>query len=111
MNNLTSNSRLLNSVTTDPFFNLAMEESILVCYNNSSSPTLRLWQNVDSVIIGAFQNPILEINLDLCIKNNINVVKRFTGGGAVFHDLGNLNWSIFIPKNHYSINKLLNNNL
>lgn len=108
---MTSNSRLLNSSITDPFFNLAMEESILLCYNNSSLPTLRLWQNVDSVILGVFQNPTLEINLDLCIKNNINVVKRFTGGGAVFHDLGNLNWSLFIPKHHYSINKLLNNNL
>lgn len=81
----------------DPHYNLAFEEYVLKELDPEESYVL-LWQNAPSVIIGRFQNTLEEINVDYIRKNNIYVVRRNTGGGAVYHDLGNLNFS-FIEKN------------
>ncbi len=76
----------------DPRFNLALEEYILRdC--PLDGPCLLLWRNSPSVIIGRFQNTLDEINPDYIAENGVNVVRRITGGGAVYHDLGNLNFS------------------
>lgn len=80
--------------TTDPYLNLAAEEYLLENYNE---PIFRLWRNSPSVIVGRHQNTSAEINSDFIHKNNIPVVRRLTGGGAVFHDLGNINYT-FIDK-------------
>ncbi len=80
----------------DPHYNLALEEFALKNLDPEESYII-LWQNAPSVIIGRFQNTIEEINQDFIEKNKINVVRRMTGGGAVYHDLGNLNFS-FIEK-------------
>lgn len=77
---------------TDPSWNLAAEEYLLT---RRSEPFVRLWRNSDSVIIGRHQNAYAEIDLDFVERNHIPVVRRMTGGGAVFHDTGNVNYSFF----------------
>ncbi|MGE4414672.1 MAG: biotin/lipoate A/B protein ligase family protein, partial [Bacteroidales bacterium] len=72
--------------TTDPRWNLAAEEYL---FKNFKMPVFRLWRNNPSIIIGLHQNAFAEINLDYVKNNNITVVRRLSGGGAVFHDLGN----------------------
>ncbi|MBQ0025561.1 MAG: lipoate--protein ligase [Bacteroidales bacterium] len=76
--------------TTDPFWNLAEEEYLLKSINK---PVFRLWRNEPSVIIGRNQNALAEIDSDYVRSNGIKVVRRLTGGGAVFHDLGNVNFT------------------
>lgn len=83
---------LLVDSTTDPAWNLAAEEYLLTQRNE---PFVRLWRNADSVIIGRHQNAYAEIDLDYVEREGIPVVRRMTGGGAVFHDLGNVNYSFF----------------
>lgn len=86
----------ISNNSLDPHFNLALEEYVLKHLDIDESVVL-LWQNKPSVIVGRFQNTIEEINVDYIQKNNIYVVRRITGGGAVYHDLGNLNFT-FIEK-------------
>lgn len=85
----------------DPHFNLALEEYVIK-YLNPSEDYIILWQNEPSVIIGRNQNTIEEINSKYISDNNINVVRRLSGGGAVYHDLGNLNFT-FIVKNENDV--------
>jgi lipoate-protein ligase A len=75
---------------TDPYFNLAAEEYIL---KNMDEDSFMLWRNEPSIIVGKHQNTLAEINVDYVKQNNIKVVRRLSGGGAVFHDLGNLNFT------------------
>jgi len=80
---------------TDTYFNLAAEEYLL---KNFSSDVFMLWQNDSSVIIGKHQDIQAEVNLDFARANRINVARRYSGGGAVYHDSGNLNLT-FIESN------------
>lgn len=76
--------------STDPQWNLATEEYL---FKTFKEPVFRLWRNDSSIIIGLHQNAYAEINLDYVKRNNIKVVRRLSGGGAVFHDLGNVNFT------------------
>lgn len=80
----------INDQHIDPYFNLAAEEYVL---KNITDEVFMLWRNEPAIIVGKFQNTLAEINLDFVQQNNIKVVRRQTGGGAVFHDLGNLNFT------------------
>ena len=88
--------RYIKNSCHDPRFNLALEEYVLV-NKCDRDPIVILWQNEPSVIIGRYQNTIEEIDPDFIRENNVHVVRRITGGGAVYHDLGNLNYSFMIP--------------
>lgn len=79
----------------DPHFNLALEEYVFYNFDPSWDYVL-LWQNEPSVIIGRNQNTMEEINYKFIKDNNINVVRRMSGGGAVYHDLGNLNYTFIV---------------
>lgn len=81
--------------STDPQWNLAAEEYL---FKNFKQSIFRLWRNEPSIIIGLHQNAFAEINLDYVKNNNIPVIRRLTGGGAVFHDLGNVNFTFIDNK-------------
>ena len=85
--------RYLKNTHIDPYFNMAFDE---YCLEQLAidEPVFYLWQNRPSVIIGANQEVHTEVNLDYLKENNISLVRRVTGGGAVYHDLGNLNYTI-----------------
>lgn len=89
---------LLNN-STDPYFNMALDE---FCLENIvlDEPYFYLWRNRPSVIIGLNQNAYSEVNLKYLEENGINLVRRVTGGGAVYHDLQNLNYTIVSPICH-----------
>lgn len=86
----------LESPCTDPAFNLALEEYLLQNLP-SDARCLYLWQNDRSVIVGRFQNALEEVDASFLDRHGIPVVRRLTGGGAVYHDLGNLNFSLHVP--------------
>lgn len=83
--------KYLETHSTDPSFNLAFEEYVLKNYTEGE--ILILWQNDNTVVIGQNQNAAEEINADFVKEHSVTVVRRTTGGGAVYHDMGNLNYS------------------
>jgi len=92
----------INDHHTDPYFNLAAEEYAL---KNFTDNCFMLWRNEPSVIVGRHQNSLAEINAEYVKQNRIKVVRRLSGGGAVFHDLGNLNFTFIEDvKNEQPIN-------
>ncbi len=76
--------------STDPYFNIATDEYI---FKHLDEDCFMLWQNDNAIIVGKHQNTLAEINLDYVKEKDIKVVRRLSGGGAVYHDLGNLNFT------------------
>ncbi|MDR2816328.1 MAG: lipoate--protein ligase family protein [Proteiniphilum sp.] len=83
------------SQSTSPSFNLAAEEHL---FSKTGEDFLLLYVNEPSVIIGSNQAVLNEVDQDFCIEHNIRIVRRLSGGGAVYHDTGNLNYSFIQGK-------------
>jgi len=82
--------RVIFNESLSPYFNLAAEEYLL---ERGEGSAFMIWRNGKSVIIGKNQNAYAEVDASFCEKNAVKVVRRLTGGGAVFHDPGNVNFS------------------
>lgn len=82
---------IIDSPSTNAYFNIASEEYLLGRF--PTEDIFLLYVNAPSIIVGKFQNTLAEINLDYVQEKDIKVVRRMSGGGAVYHDLGNLNFS------------------
>lgn len=82
---------IIDSPSNDAYFNIATEEYLLTKFPEKD--LLFFYVNSPSIIIGKFQNTLAEINLEYVNENKIKVVRRMSGGGAVYHDFGNLNFS------------------
>ena len=82
--------KFIKLTTTDPYYNLAVEEYLLA---RTCEDVFMLWQNSPTVVIGKNQNAYAEVDIDYARANGINICRRITGGGAVYHDAGNINYS------------------
>ncbi|MBE6551338.1 MAG: lipoate--protein ligase [Ruminococcaceae bacterium] len=91
---------IIKNKSTDPYFNLAAEEYIT---DNLCDDVFMLWQNSRSVIIGKNQNAFAELDRAFIEEHGIKVVRRLTGGGAVFHDIGNVNYTFITKKGEGSL--------
>jgi len=96
--------RALDVEYDDPYMNLAVEEAIPRKVGEGKVPnTVRFWRNLNAVVIGYFQSAKLEVNFEACKNLGTIIARRFTGGGAVYQDRGNLNYAISIRKGHQLI--------
>ena len=89
--------RFLESPSNDPYFNLALEEYVFEHLDRSYSYFM-LWQNFNTIVVGKYQNTAEEINQSFVDEHGIRVVRRLSGGGAVFHDRGNLNFTFIVDQ-------------
>jgi lipoate-protein ligase A len=101
--------RLIEEDETDVYKNLALDEAIARENVKLSEKinTLRFWRSQSAVVIGRFQCVHLEVNLEFCEEHGVQIARRFTGGGSVYHDLGNLNFSICVDQNEPYVTKHL----
>lgn len=90
----------------DPYTNLAIEKRLMDT-TESDVCTLYLWQNQNTVVIGKNQNPWTECRTTLLSEEGGKLARRLSGGGAVFHDVGNLNFTFLMAKENYDLPKQL----
>jgi lipoate---protein ligase len=86
----------LSTSSTETAYNLALEEYLMDACPDGEC-VFFLWQSKSAVVVGRYQNTVSQVNPEFIEKNGISVVRRITGGGAVYQDLGNINYS-FIRK-------------
>ena len=94
------------STQYDPFLNRAVEQ-YLTANQEEGAVTMYLWKNQQTVVIGYNQNPYSECNVQLLLDEGGHLMRRGTGGGAVYHDLGNINFSFVADKSLYDVRKQL----
>lgn len=87
--------RLLHTGSHDPFYNLAFEE---LAFNAlADEPALLIWRNDPAAVVGSYQNICRELAVPALRRLGIPVLRRISGGGTVYHDAGNLNYSLLLP--------------
>jgi len=101
-----SRLRVIISPQYDPFLNRAVEQ-YLTDRQEEGVVTLYLWKNERTVVIGYNQNPYAECNVKLLLDDGGHLMRRGTGGGTVYHDLGNINFSFIADKRLYDVKKQL----
>uniref|UniRef100_U5ERZ9 Putative lipoate-protein ligase a n=1 Tax=Corethrella appendiculata TaxID=1370023 RepID=U5ERZ9_9DIPT len=89
------------SQSSDIFTNLALEDWIYRNYDFKNHHVLMLWINDPCVVVGRHQNPFSETNVSALMRNGIQLARRNSGGGCVYHDRGNLNCTFFTPRARY----------
>ncbi len=92
---------VFHSVFTDPYYNLALEEYLLQRVKEGMI-ILYLWRNDNAIILGQNQNPYLQCNIEYVNYEKIRIARRLSGGGTVFHDMGNLNCTVLCAKQDFN---------
>ena len=100
-------NRILIGDSFDPWHNLAVEERLFDLLN-ADECIFYLWQNRNTVVIGRHQNAWKECRTKLLEDEGGKLARRSSGGGAVFHDLGNLNFTFILPRDRYDVQRQLN---
>ncbi|WP_032122954.1 lipoate--protein ligase [Clostridium amazonitimonense] len=98
--------RIIYSNSFNPWFNLALEEYLLENAKDNEI-IFYLWQNANTVVIGSNQNPWKECNIEALNNEEGKLARRLSGGGAVYHDMGNLNFTFITSKDNFNIEKQL----
>ena len=92
----------LESKSRDPYFNLALEEYVFEKLDQNEEYFM-LWQNDNTIVVGKYQNTAQEINQAFVDENHIRVARRLSGGGAVYHDKGNLNFTFIVSEKDHGL--------